>query len=126
MKNSNKKEEVARKINDTKFNRILKMRKLVYNTIIDENELLNELKICQKTLKEWKKRMEQLAQIEKITIDRALKEMIFTQKCQIECFEFLKKDLNFFATYEEVKEKIKISRYLYIVVKKYIKEELAK
>lgn len=114
------------KINDTKFNRLLKMKKLSYNKNIDEKIILKDLNICQKTLKDWKKKMEMTNQLERITIDRALKEMLFSQKCQIECFEFLKKDLNYFSTYEEVKKHIKISRYLYKVVKRYIREELLK
>lgn len=115
---------ITGKINDTKFNRLLKMKKLSYNNNIDEKIILKDLNICQKTLKEWKRKMQMTNRLEKVTIDRALKEMIFTQKCQIECFEFLKKDLNYFATFEEVRKHVDITRYLYRVVKKYIREEI--
>lgn len=115
---------ITGKINDTKFNRLLKMKKLSYNNNIDEKIILKDLNICQKTLKEWKRKMQMTNRLEKVTIDRALKEMIFTQKSQIECFEFLKKDLNYFATFEEVRKNVDITRYLYRVVKKYIREEI--
>jgi hypothetical protein len=121
MENS---KNITGKINDTKFNRLLKMKKLSYNNNIDEKIILKDLNICQKTLKEWKRKMQMTNRLEKVTIDRALKEMIFTQKSQIECFEFLKKDLNYFATFEEVRKNVDITRYLYRVVKKYIREEI--
>lgn len=115
---------ISGKINDTKFNRLLKMKKLSYNNNIDEKIILKDLNICQKTLKEWKRKIQMTNRLEKVTIDRALKEMIFTQKNQIECFEFLKKDLNYFATFEEIRKHVDITRYLYRVVKKYIREEI--
>lgn len=70
--------------------------------------------------------MKFIEKIDSVGIDRALKEMIFTDKSQIECFEFLIKDLNYFCTYNEVKKHIQISRYFFKVVKDYITEELSK
>ena len=43
--------------------------------------------------------MQFIEKIGDVKIDRALKQMLFTQKCQIECFEFLVKDFNYFATF---------------------------
>lgn len=119
-------EEITKKINDTKFNRILKMKNLVYNITIDENVFEKKFKVCKKTIRKWKKKMALLEKIEKVNIDRALSEMIFKNKAQILCFEFMKKDLNFFSTYEEVNKEIVISRYFYKTVKKYILEEIEK
>lgn len=119
-------EEITKKINDTKFNRILKMKHLVYNITIDENVFEKKFKVCKKTIRKWKKKMTLLEKIEKVNIDRALSEMIFKNKAQILCFEFMKKDLNFFSTYEEVNKEIVISRYFYKTVKKYILEEIEK
>lgn len=111
------------KINESKFNRLSKMKEISLEE--DENLLLQKLKICSKTLRKWKKNMKFIEKIGEVKIDRALREMIFSSKSQIECFEFLIKDFNYFATYDEVKEHIDITRYLYKIVKKYIQEELS-
>jgi hypothetical protein len=68
--------------------------------------------------------MEFSQKIKNVTIDRALKELIFTSKEQIICFEFLKKDYNYFLNYDEVSKHMNISRYFFKSVKNYIKEEL--
>jgi hypothetical protein len=65
-----------------------------------------------------------IEKIKNVSIDRALAELIFTNKEQILCFEFLKEDYNYFLQYDEVAKKINISRYFYKIVKNYIKEEL--
>lgn len=65
-----------------------------------------------------------IEKIKNVKIDRALSELIFTNKEQIICFEFLTKEYNYFLQYDEVAENVKISRYFYKIVKKYIKEEL--
>lgn len=67
-----------------------------------------------------------IEKIENVKIDRALSELIFSNKEQIICFEYLKKDYNYFLTYDEVSKKINISRYFFKIVKNYIKEELTK
>lgn len=67
-----------------------------------------------------------IEKIENVKIDRALSELIFSIKEQIICFEYLKKDYNYFLTYDEVSKKINISRYFFKIVKNYIKEELTK
>ena len=113
-------------INDSKFNRILKMQKLNYNNLYDENEILKTLNICKKTLIKWRIKMNILNKLEKITIDRALNDMIFTDRCQIETFNYLKKDVNWFATWGEVNKIIPISRYFFRIVKKYMLEECEK
>ena len=69
--------------------------------------------------------MKFIEKIGEVKIDRALREMIFSSKSQIECFEYLTKEFNYFATYDEVKEHVNITRYLYKIVKKYIQEELS-
>ena len=114
------------KINDSKFNRILKMQKLNYNNLYDENEILKTLNICKKTLIKWRIKMNILNKLEKITIVRALNDMIFTDRCQIETFNYLKKDVNWFATWGEVNKIIPISRYFFRIVKKYMLEECEK
>lgn len=118
--------EIVRKINDTKFSRVLKMNKLIYNNIINEDEILEDLKICKKTLKKWKEKMNILQKIEKITIDRALNEMIFKDKNQIACFNYLKEDCNWFAPLSEIQKVVPISRYYYKAVKEYMMEEIQK
>jgi len=68
--------------------------------------------------------MEFTNKIKNVKIDRALADLIFSNKEQILCFEFLKQDYNYFLSYDEVSKHIKISRYFYKIVKNYIKEEL--
>jgi hypothetical protein len=68
--------------------------------------------------------MEFTNKIKNVKIDRALADLIFSNKEQILCFEFLKQDYNYFLSYDEVSKQIKISRYFYKIVKNYIKEEL--
>lgn len=116
-------EKVKEKINESKFNRLSKMKEISLEE--DENLLLQKLRICTKTLRKWKNNMKFIEKIGEVKIDRALREMIFSSKSQIECFEFLIKDFNYFATYDEVKEHVNITRYLYKIVKKYIQEELS-
>ena len=94
--------------------------------MVSDDLIIEKTKICSKTLKKWKKQMKFIEKIDSINVDRALKEMLFTDKSQIECFVFLVKDLNYFCTFSEVKKHINISRYLYKVVKDYITEELSK
>ena len=68
--------------------------------------------------------MSMIEKIGDVKIDRALNEMIFTSKREIELFNYLKQDLNFWETYEEVTKIIPISRYYFRRVKEYIIEEL--
>lgn len=117
-------EKLKEKINESKFNRLSKMKEISLEE--EENLLLQKLRICKKTLRKWKNNMKFIEKIGEVKIDRALKEMIFSSKSQIECFEYLTKEFNYFATYDEVKQHINITRYLYKIVKKYIQEELSK
>ena len=112
------------KINDSKFNRLEKMAALKASNF--NKEVLDRLSICYKTLTKWKKQMEFIKKINEVKIDRALREMLFTSKEQVQCFEFLIKDLNYFSTYEEVNKIVPISRYYFKIVHKYIKDELTK
>ena len=64
--------------------------------------------------------------IKAVTLDRALKEMIFKKKEQIQCFEYLQEDYNFWSTYKEVSKHIDISQYHFKQVKDYIMEEIDK
>lgn len=112
------------KINHSKFNRMEKMKAL--NSALNSEEALLRLNICYKTLKTWKKKMEFVKRIDEVTIDRALKEMLFTDKSQIECFEFMVKDFNYFCTFDEINKHVKITRYYYKIVKDYIHDELIK
>ena len=112
------------KINDSKFNRLQKMVGL--SKLQCQQIAIKELRICTKTVKKWKNKMQFIEKIGDVKIDRALKQMLFTQKCQIECFEFLVKDFNYFATFQQVKKQVKITRYLYNVVKSYIRQQLTR
>lgn len=115
---------VKDKINESKFNRLEKMTKLK-DLHSDNASMMQSLQICYKTLMKWKKNMKFIEKIGEVKIDRALKEMIFSSKSQIECFEFLVKDFNYFATFDEVKANVNITRYYYKIVKNYIQEELS-
>lgn len=112
------------KINHSKFNRLEKMKAL--NNDLNTKEILLRLNICYKTLTTWKKKMEFIKRIDEVTINRALKEMLFTDKSQIKCFEFMIKDFNYFCTFDEINKHVKITRYYYKIVKDYIHDELTK
>lgn len=124
VKSNEYKNLTVEKINDSKFNRLLKMQKLNYIDIYNENDFLKDLNICKKTLRKWKKKMTILEKMKKITVDRALQEMIFTDKSQIDAFNYLKEDVNWFSTWTEVNKEVKISRYFFRIVKKYMLEEV--
>lgn len=111
------------KINNTKHNR-LSLMQMVLREIENERYLVEKIGICKKTLKKWKGKLKMIEQLKKVTIDRALREVLFTKKVQIECFEWLVTDLNYFSTYNEAYKVIPITRYHYTIVKNYIKEEL--
>lgn len=113
------------KINNTKQNRVVLMQE-VLNNCGNEKYLIEKIGICKKTLQKWKGKMEVLEKLKNVTIDRALREVLFTKKSQIQCFEWLMKDLNYFSTFNEVKEIIPITRYHYNIVKTYIREELSR
>jgi hypothetical protein len=71
--------------------------------------------------------MEFIEKISQVTLDRAIREALFRKKEQIKCFEFLKRDVNYWCKYEDVQQEIPdLSRYHFKIVKEYITEELVK
>lgn len=68
--------------------------------------------------------MDMIAKIHEVKINRALNELIFTNKAQIQLFLYLTKDLNFFDSYENISKEFKVSRYYFNRVKEYILEEV--
>ena len=119
-------ETAIERTNLTKFNRIILMKDLLDNWDKDTKELKSKLSVCYNTIKKWKSKMEVLSKLRKVTIDRALKEMIFTNKIQVEVFEWLLEDLNYFSTFKEVSKRFPITRYYYKTVIDYIREEIKK
>lgn len=117
---------ISKRIKETKAKKCEKMRELFY--YISNNKSFQQiaklLQINIGTVRKWSHQMEFTNKIKNVKIDRALADLIFSNKEQILCFEFLKQDYNYFLSYDEVSKHIKISRYFYKIVKNYIKEEL--
>lgn len=117
---------ISQRIKETKAKKCEKMRELFY--YISNNKSFQQiaklLQINIGTVRKWSYQMEFTNKIKNVKIDRALADLIFSNKEQILCFEFLKQDYNYFLSYDEVSKHIKISRYFFKIVKNYIKEEL--
>lgn len=117
---------ISKRIKETKAKKCEKMRELFY--YISNNKSFQQiaklLQINIGTVRKWSYQMEFTNKIKNVKIDRALADLIFSNKEQILCFEFLKQEYNYFLSYDEVSKHIKISRYFYKIVKNYIKEEL--
>lgn len=118
--------KINEKINQTKANFALLFPKFCYfkNSGMKLKDIIKQLKITYKTAQKWRYKVEFIDKIRQVTLDRAFNEMIFKKKEQIQCFEYLKLELNFWSTYEEVAKNINISRYHYKQVRDYIIEEL--
>lgn len=117
---------ISKKIKETKYKKFKILNILCYyiNNNKSDEQISKLLQINVQTVKKWRKEMNFIEKIQNVKIDRALAELIFSNKEQILCFEFLKKDYNYFLQYDVVSKHIKISRYFYKIVKNYIKEEL--
>lgn len=116
---------ITQKIKEGKSKKPLFFQKYDYiKNIKSLTQIANLFNINTATVKKWSWQMEFSQKIKNVTIDRALRELIFTSKEQIICFEFLKKDYNYFLNYDEVSKHMNISRYFFKSVKNYIKEEL--
>lgn len=121
-------EKRTEKILKTKLNRRLLFERFCY--YIKQGKSISficeELKLNYRTVKKWKIKMDFIEKINKVKIDRALREMIFTTKKEIELFNLLVTGLNFWCSYEEITKEynINISRYFFKRVKQYIMEEI--
>lgn len=123
-----KQQKINEKIIQTKSNFTLLFSKFCYliNNGIKTKEILKQLGITYKTIQKWRKKWMITDKIKAVTLDRALKEMIFKKKEQILCFEYLQQDYNFWSSYKEVSNVIDISQYHFKQVKDYIMEEMDK
>lgn len=123
-----KRQKINEKIIQTKSNFTLLFSKFCYfnESGMKNKEILKQLEITYKTLQKWRKKWMITDRIKAVTLDRALKEMIFKKKEQIQCFEYLQEDYNFWSSYKEVSKVIDISQYHFKQVKDYIMEEIDK
>jgi hypothetical protein len=94
------------------------------NNEIHITDIAKTYNINFRTAKKLKDKSNMKAFLSQIKIDRALHELLFSHKEQIECFEYLTTDLNYFKKYEDVRAHVAISRYNYKKVKDYITKEL--
>ena len=127
MKQSLQEIKKVEKINETKLKRSLLLYEICYNIDMAEitsSKLSQQLKINYRTAKKLKGYYQMKEILQKVKIDRALRELLFSCPEQVECFYFLIKDLNYFYRFDDVQKEIKISRYNYRKVKEYIQEEL--
>lgn len=123
-----KRQKINEKIIQTKSNFTLLFSKFCYfiKSGMKNKEILKQLGITYKTLQKWRKKWMITDKIKAVTLDRALKEMIFKKKEQIICFEYLQQDYNFWSSYKEVSKVVDISQYHFKQVKDYIMEEIDK
>lgn len=114
------------KILQTKANTSLLFKKFCYlkNKGIKLSKIAETLKVNYRTVQKWEYKMTYLEKIHKVKIDDALKSLYFTSKKEIELFNFLTKDINFWEKYEEIVKTIPISRYYFRRVKGYIIEQV--
>lgn len=115
------------KINETKSKNTLFLHNLCYNNDVLNltiSDLARQFNVNYRTAKRLKEKIYMKELIERVKIDRALRELLFTCPVQVELFYFLIEDLNYFWKYDEIKQKFNISRYNYKKVKEYIQDEL--
>lgn len=128
IKMTEKQQKINEKIIKTKLNFTLLFSKFCYliSNGMKTKEILKQLGITYKTIQKWRKKWMITDKIKAVTLDRALKEMIFKKKEQIICFEYLQQDYNFWSSYKEVSKVVDISQYHFKQVKDYIMEEIDK
>jgi len=69
--------------------------------------------------------MDVIAKIHEVTLEKALRNFIFKSETEVKIFEFMKKDINFFKKFNDVKKVIpSATRYYYKNVKNYILSEI--
>ena len=126
IENSTKSANIIKKINQTKANFSLLFTKFCYyyNKWLSLNHIKKLLDINYVTVLKYERKRQMIDKIHKVTIDRALRELIFKSEGEIKLFDFLIKDLNFWKTYEQVNKQIPISRYFFNRVREYILEEV--
>lgn len=117
---------IIKKIKQTKQNFSLLFEKFSYyrNNGLSLNHIKKLLDINYITILKYERKLKMIDKIHKVTIDRALRELIFKSENEIRLFNFLIKDLNFWKTYEQVTKQIPISRYFFNRVREYILEEV--
>lgn len=117
---------IIKKINQTKENFSLLFTKFCYyyNNGLSLNHIKKLLDINYVTVLKYERKRQMIDKIHQVTIDRALRELIFKSEGEIKLFNFLIKDLNFWKTYEQVNKQIPISRYFFNRVREYILEEV--
>lgn len=128
IENSTKSANIIKKIKQTKQNFSLLLEKFSYyrNNGLNLNQIKNLLNVNYVTILKYERKLKMIDKIHQVTIDRALKELIFKSENEIRLFDFLIKDLNFWKTYEQVNKQIPISRYFFNRVREYILEEVEK
>lgn len=115
------------KINETKSRKSLLLHEICYAANVDKksvSDISREFNINYRTAKKLKDRYAMKQILSRVKIDRALRELLFTCPEQVELFDYLITDLNFFCKYDDIKTRFNISRYHYKKVKDYIQDEL--
>lgn len=116
------------KINETKTKKSLLLNKICHTMNVDKksvSDISREFNINYRTAKKLKEQYAMKQILSRVKIDRALRELLFTCPEQVELFDYLITDLNFFCKYDDIKTRFNISRYHYKKVKDYIQDELS-
>ena len=126
MMKTNSKRNNIKKILSTKMNFSLLFSQFCYykNNGMLLKDISKIIQINWRTLKSMDKKYNLLEKIHSVSIDKAIKEKTITTLIEVELFEFLIKDGNFFMKYPELNKKFPVSRYFYNRVKNYILEEI--
>lgn len=126
IENTTKNTNIIEKIKKNKQNFSLLFKEFYYNRNdgLNLNQIRKKLDVNYLTVLKYERKRVMLDKIHKVTIDRALRELIFNSVQEIKLFNYLITDLNFWLTYEQVNQQIPISRYYFKRVKEYILEEV--
>lgn len=115
------------KIKRTKLNSSLIYDKIYYyiNSGKNISEIIKLLDINYMTVWRLWSKMDIIAKINGVTLENALRNFIFKSDTEVKIFEFMKKDINFFKKFNDVKKVVPTAtRYYYKNVKKYILSEI--
>jgi len=115
------------KIKRTKLNSSLIYDKIYYYINSGKNitEIIKLLDINYMTVWRLWNKMDVIAKIHEVTLEKALRNFIFKSETEVKIFEFMKKDINFFKKFNDVKKVIpSATRYYYKNVKNYILSEI--
>ena len=116
----------SEKISTTKRNFSLLFNNFCYyyNNGMNISEISKIIQLNWRTVKNMEKKYKLLEKIHSLKIEPAIEAGVITTLKDVELFEFLTKDNNYFKKYSEINQAIPISRYFYKSIKQYITDKI--